>query len=404
LVTSATYYIWLAGTGQIDPASLGCDFNWPGSAAALAGGILAETMHILTIDHPGANHHIIPNDQCADTPEYTEANMMDCHGPKCALTRCQLGRAHHFLSNNNPVYQRFQVGNNQYSTTEDYCTILDPVIVIANNENITWSTARRLRSNVIIEEGGSLTINCDVGLPENATIIVEQGGTLNIDGAKVYNNCDGTYWGGIIVEGEPILSQMNPNIAGIRHQGACFIRNGASIEGADIGVQLQNPAKPGSNGGFLVAESATFRNCRRSMVFLRDYQNFNVFTNKPIGTRTSFNNCTFTLDNTFDGDFAYFWDMVRFRNVTGIDFHHCQFINDAPHASSYPNDPKSGIQSINAEFSVDGNTSFFSGFGHAISAETEGGMQSFNPSWGLHIQLGLRFAQTFLGATPSPLL
>jgi hypothetical protein len=199
LATSATYYTWLAGTGQIDPASLGCDFNWPGSAAALAGGILAETMHILTIDHPGANHHIIPNDQCADTPEYTEANMMDCHGPKCALTRCQLGRAHHFLSNNNPVYQRFQVGNNQYSTTEDYCTILDPVIVIANNENITWSTARRLRSNVIIEEGGSLTINCDVGLPENATIIVEQGGTLNIDGAKVYNNCDGTYWGGIIV-------------------------------------------------------------------------------------------------------------------------------------------------------------------------------------------------------------
>lgn len=170
---------------------------------------------------------------------------------------------------------------------------------------------------------------------------------------------------------------MNPNIAGIRHQGACFIRNGASIKYADIGVQLQNPAKPGSNGGFLVAESATFRNCRRSMVFLRDYQNFNVFTNKPIGNRTSFNNCTFTLDNTFDGDFAYFWDMVRFRNVTGIDFHHCQFINDAPHASSYPNDPKSGIQSINAEFSVDGNTSFFSGFGHAISAETEGGMQSF---------------------------
>jgi hypothetical protein len=106
---------------------------------------------------------------------------------------------HQFLEENQPNYLVYPNGTGGFQNTPQLCVITEPDIVIPDGANITWQGPRNLRSNVFIEEGGSLTIRCDVGLPENATIIVEQGGSLNIDGARVYNNCDGTYWGGIIV-------------------------------------------------------------------------------------------------------------------------------------------------------------------------------------------------------------
>ncbi|MCU0345679.1 MAG: hypothetical protein MUC59_01970 [Saprospiraceae bacterium] len=82
-----------------------------------------------------------------------------------------------------------------------------PDITISNAENIIWDYSRQVRSNVLVKSGGKLTIRCDVGFPENANITVEKEGQLIVDGARLYNNCDGEHWQGITVEGDDDLTQ-----------------------------------------------------------------------------------------------------------------------------------------------------------------------------------------------------
>ncbi len=87
------------------------------------------------------------------------------------------------------------------------CDINMPDITISNAENIIWDYSRQVRSNVLVKSGGKLTIRCDVGFPENANITVEKEGQLIVDGARLYNNCDGEHWQGITVEGDDDLTQ-----------------------------------------------------------------------------------------------------------------------------------------------------------------------------------------------------
>jgi len=55
-----------------------------------------------------------------------------------------------------------------------------------------------LEGNIIVENGGSLTIRCRVSLPPGGKIIVEPEGKLTLNGATLENDC-GKTWKGIEV-------------------------------------------------------------------------------------------------------------------------------------------------------------------------------------------------------------
>ena len=183
-----------------------CNSKLPESPAELGRRITGEIFHGLSVDHisPLQAHKKHPNgdDGCEDTPWDSDFNMLGCsYDTRCALTQCQIGRMHQFLVENAPSFERFPTCDGSYSPTPQNCCIMDSTIVIPAGSSSIWGGPRQLRSNVIIEAGASLTIVCDLGMPEGGLIRVKKGGKLEVNNARIHSNCDGTQWDGIVVEG-----------------------------------------------------------------------------------------------------------------------------------------------------------------------------------------------------------
>ncbi|HFA47643.1 MAG TPA: hypothetical protein ENJ95_01340 [Bacteroidetes bacterium] len=332
------------------PIICGDPFN--GNPALLGRGFVGELMHVLSVDHNGGNFHIQNNnfgDDCDDTPDISDENLMDCTGGKCNLTECQLGRAHHYLANLNPGFLRFPDGMGGF-TSEGNCALTDPDIIIKNEEDIVWNGLRSLRSNIIVQSGGRLTINCDLGMPENARITVESGGQLIVDGARIYNNCDGDFWEGIIVQGTPGLPQAWDYVNQQYYAGQCTIRSGSIIEQANIGVRTGELFTQNRNGGVVRASDTEFLNCRHYGIYFPTFQN-HTLSGLPTGNLSYFARCDFIVDNTISNQFTA---MAYLKGVDGITFWGCNFLNQLPHNEAFAGDRKKGIQAINAGFRVFG--------------------------------------------------
>ena len=178
----------------------------PDSVVQLGSQITGEFFHVFSVDHPSPfqNHykHSVGDDGCIDTDGSANSNNLlgTNFENRCALTQCQIGRMHRYFAELQPAIERFPDGKGGWSRTPELCTITASNMVIPKGAAISWGSARQLRSNLIIESGASLTVTCDLGMPENARITVRPGGRLVVQGARVYNNCPGTLWHGIIVE------------------------------------------------------------------------------------------------------------------------------------------------------------------------------------------------------------
>ena len=310
-----------------------------------------------TVDHPGTNSHIggpnpNTNDGCDDTPyPATENNMMDSSLPteqRCALTQCQLGRMHHFLQNNQPVWLRTAENNFAYPAVTQFCQTSLPDIEIPDGADVEWKNPRQLRSNLIVRSGGKLTIRCDLGMPKDAQIVVEPGGELFIEGARIYNNCSGDLWQGIIVQGNPAQHQYK--LFGQRYQGFVSMQD-ATVEGAEVAVRLYDPADPlGTSGGVVVATNSSFYNNLQSVSFTT-YHNFNPLNgNKPAGNLSRFSECTFDIDDAFQGDISLFRAHASLRNVEGVYFTSCNFSNNSSVSNLYQRGD--GIKAFQAGFTV----------------------------------------------------
>ncbi|MCO6488164.1 MAG: hypothetical protein J5I98_07090 [Phaeodactylibacter sp.] len=264
-----------------------------------------------SVDHPGPNHHLNIgqpniNDECADTPfPTTDNNMMDtplATSDRCALTECQLGRMHHFLDALNPIWVRTEENGFSFPALTDFCAITQPEIIIPDGADITWNTRRNLRTNVIVESGGKLTITCDLGMPNGASFTVEPGGRLTVDGAKIYNNCDGQYWKGIDVGGT--AQAQFPLLA--NGQGFLKLNDGSALERAAFPIQV-------IQGGLVIATYTDFINCGQAAFY--DYERNSL---------SQFGHCNFTRDNSFI-DYGDWPSQVFFRNATGITVSDCSF-------------------------------------------------------------------------------
>lgn len=131
---------------------------------------------------------------CSDSPQCDTAcsnNVMDYNVCQCAYTPCQLGKIEMNFANKRYV--------SSHMLRPDWCTLHpDADIVIRKGERIIWEGNKDLLGNITIKNGGSLTIRCNVSLPEGAAVTVEPEGELIFEGGKFYNSC-AKEWKGIYV-------------------------------------------------------------------------------------------------------------------------------------------------------------------------------------------------------------
>ncbi|TVR77018.1 MAG: T9SS C-terminal target domain-containing protein [Chitinophagaceae bacterium] len=208
----------------------------------------------------------------------------------------------------------------------------------------------RLYQDLIIKSGNTLTITCKVLMPDDAKIIVEPNAKLIIDGGKITNACNGL-WKGIEVWGDNEQHQYTINY--INQQGKVHLKNGAIIDGAEIGIATYNPNEYNRNtGGIIIAEDATFKNCKNA-VFLFPYQNF--YPNNPSQLRPNlsrFDNVEFIANGeNYNSGVNYGTGMVVLWGVNGVRFRGCKFLNLDENTES-SNWERSGITSLDANYTV----------------------------------------------------
>ncbi|MCB9290722.1 MAG: T9SS type A sorting domain-containing protein [Lewinellaceae bacterium] len=328
--------------GEVDPLS--------GSPSSMGQGMLGEIFHVLSLDHlsPFQAHWTHNDDDgCGDTPWRSSINQLGCidiPNNRCALTQCQLGRIHHFFAEQKPAFERFPDGNGGFSMTENICDITEPDIIIPDSADLIWSGPRNLRGNVVIQSGGRLTIKCDIGMPEGAKFKVEPGGKLIVDGAKIYNNCDSTYWRGIEVEGTG--QDQFP-----------LVTNGQGLLKLNAGSMLERATRPivVGGGGLVIAVDTDFTNCGTIS-----------FSNYEKRTISQFSNCNFVRDTNFS-DFPLasgpiLTSQMFFASVDGISVNNnCLFLSSNALGS---NKSENAILAFNARFTV--KNSGFDGYKYGV--------------------------------------
>lgn len=320
-----------------------------------------EIGHDLNLRH--AWDSAADNDFCGDTPDHVGCwslstsppcndpnnisnNVMDYNAWQTAFTPCQIGRA------------QYQVINGiiaQNYVEKDYCEIVDPDLMIDDaGENIYWQCRRFMKGNVIVKTGTTLTIQCEVGMPNDAKIIVERGARLVIDGGTITSNC-GELWQGIEVYGagnlvahptrNEIIYGTHPMTSG--SHGVVFIHNGATIEYARNGIttsRYDDYYNTAYYGGVVLAVGSNFINNKRSVEFMA-YNYNNIIGSDD--NMCEFNNCTFDVNDDYICSEAFQYHVTMW-NVHGVDYLGCKFKNTKPCAWAN----ERGIYSIDATYKV----------------------------------------------------
>ena len=169
------------------------EFYKEGNFWTPSGGLRHELAHSLGLIHTWNS-----NDGCDDTPlnsgcwngDDCSNNMLDYNASKGALTVCQLGRAHYYLSG--------KAGNIYDAVEKDFCRKENDNfnIEIAENDTVVLSAIHFLKGNIHILKNAQLIVTGEVSIPENAEIMIEDEGKLVVDGGKIFNAC-GLNWSGI---------------------------------------------------------------------------------------------------------------------------------------------------------------------------------------------------------------
>ncbi|WP_282778667.1 right-handed parallel beta-helix repeat-containing protein [Phaeodactylibacter xiamenensis] len=339
--TYGTYLSAIGDTGGLP------DCGYEGEVADIGRGFLGEIFHVLSLDHLSPlqvhKNHSIGTDGCLDTPLKANLNLLDCNfTERCALTECQIGRLHRlFAEGKFSSIERFPDGNGGFSK-EVICTCTEPTIVIPSGADVVWEGPKILRSGIVVEDGGKLTIKCEVKLPSDAKIEVEEGGALIIDGGHLLPKCEDMSWRGITLSGDggPFVPGQSTYLR---------INPGSIIEAAENPI-VNNSATVLAFGA-LISNSGT--------VALHDHEN------DPL---TRFINCDFIRDS----DYALLasptenWDnQMLIDNFSGPQITGCTF-NTIAHPIGKSNGM--GIAYIGGRFTL--SNSLIEGYRVGVNGNT----------------------------------
>ncbi len=156
------------------------------------------------IGHVFGLSHSWNTDGCDDTPTHANCfgqtssppcngiisnNVMDYNNSQMAWTPCQLGRVHMLIADTTSFQRKLVIPS--------WCD-LDKSKNIEIKSVVSWLGARDVSHNIIIKEGGHLTICCRLSMPKGSKITVDAGGKLTLDDITLHNDC-GDKWQGIEV-------------------------------------------------------------------------------------------------------------------------------------------------------------------------------------------------------------
>lgn len=150
----------------------------------------------------GLMHTWSGNDGCDDTPNHPNCwdknskncpdgvysnNFMDYNNSQSAFTPCQLGKIHYTFSRIGSVQRKYLVPM--------WCEYKPDSTIYIRSSDIEWNSSRDLEGDIVVQNGGTLTIKCRVSMAPGAKIVVKPKGTLILDGAHLTNICDKQWLG-----------------------------------------------------------------------------------------------------------------------------------------------------------------------------------------------------------------
>ena len=233
------------------------------------------------------------------------------------------------------------------------------VIVIKGNK--TWNSDLNIDYGILIESGAILTIKSTVRFAPDANLIIKRGGKLIIDGGTLTSLDPNSFWPGIQIWGDNTKSQYPHN--GIMHQGQVIVNNGSLIENAKTAIFTGNKENTGMtyHGGIIMASSSEFRNNKVS-IHLTPYENFDPVNEQPRDNLSYIKNCDFILADPCISEYAP-KIFIKINDVRGINLSGNHFLNQS-NCELIPD--ITGIQSLNAGFTVDKDTVFANPFNPEI--------------------------------------
>ena len=221
-------------------------------------------------------------------------------------------------------------------------------IRFADSKRVARSNGHNIVSNLIVEPNGKLIIN------ENVTL-------------DVVNSCSSSMWDGVLVWGNPFLSQAFSN-QGYVLTNNCTIKNartGMAACGINYDLYVNGSIDYSKGGGIIRASSGTvFENCRKG-AFFSPYP-------LPLGTSSNFNKSFFSgvsficndvmrdpLYQDSNGDPVGVNEHLSIYGTNGILVSNTSFDNTAPIILlPYLKDHGVGISSAEAYIKVSGGCSF----------------------------------------------
>lgn len=232
----------------------------------------------------------------------------------------------------------------------------------------SWGTAaRHFTSNLVVENGATLTITGTVEFSTNSSLIVMPGAKVILDGGHLTADgaCGGSNysWRGVRV-----LGDVNQNQSPTTH-GVFVIKNNGTISHARTAITNAGwtgyDFDWGTQGGIIWANNAIFLNNRRDLQFIRFHNNHNGGVEWNYKAR--FTNCLFKRDGQYAMESPL--NAITLWDVNGISFKGCTLENNI---SDYPYSGN-GIYALTAQFKAEDLTTSsgtirneFSGYDYAI--------------------------------------
>ncbi|MCB0515554.1 MAG: T9SS type A sorting domain-containing protein [Bacteroidetes bacterium] len=286
--------------------------------------------------------------ECSTPCPHTKADENDCNAPGAFCTNNLMGiaEAEYLSPQQLGIIQR----NLRFGAIRKYvgnCTKSSQPWIVSQNE--TWDFSIRMYEDIVVKSGATLTIKCEVLMPENAKIIVERGARLVVDGGVITSACTDKFWAGIEVWGNSAFVHK-PFV--LSEQGIVELKNYAHIENAVTGISTKRSGYGAEYfGGVVYAQRSTFKNNNKAIEFLK----------YPYPNASYIDDCEFFLEKPTNHTAISMWATKNIRILNS------EFRVNKPIANPELNQAANAIETIDASYTVDNN--FFRKFEHVVQCE-----------------------------------